>query len=193
MSRESKLHEYQSKAKRIKVLLKNYDGRFKSYQEMSNFQEPVMFLMRNTRKTEFYDNATTGYFEFIHTDGRTRRIKLSPEFLQTFDYGKKTFKGYICHEDYPTPLPEKPLVTAEQFQWAIDKTQQDLTNYKAKELTARGDMWWKILLGVGAVILAFALAKMLVPNLFGGGGEKAVVDIVQNATQAVATNVSKFP
>lgn len=192
MRKQSKINEKQSQAKRIKILLKTYEKKFKGdYQDMANFNEPVLFLMRNTRRTEFYDKATTGWFQFEHTDGTMRRIKLNPEFLQTFDYGKRTFKGYICHEDHPTPLPEKPVVTAEQFQWAIDKTQQDLLDHKAKEYSARGEMWWKILLGIGVLVVLFALAKMIVPDLFsfGGGGAKQVAE----TTVAVAKNVSKLP
>lgn len=196
--KESKIKEKQSRAKRIKILLKSYEGRFKSYQEMANFKEPVMLLMRNTRKTEFYDNVTSGWFSFTHTDGSGRNIKLSPEFLQTFDYGKRTFKGYICHEDYPTPLPERPIVTAEQFQWAIDKTQNDLQNWKAKELGARGDMWYKILIGIAIIIGVIGFIKLIVPDFtifgIGGGGEvkEVVKTVVENAT-ITSRNITKVP
>jgi hypothetical protein len=161
----NKIKEKQSRAKRIKILLKAYEKKFTGeYLKMANFQEPIVMLMRNTRKIEFFDNATTGWFQYNHTDATTRKVKLSPEFLQTFDYGKRTFKGYILHEDHPTPLPESPVVTAEQFQWAIDKTQQDLVNHKAKELGARGDMWYKILIGIAVIIGVFGLIKLLVPD-----------------------------
>ena len=190
----SKINEKQSRAKKIKILLKSYDKRMGSYLEMANFKEPVMFLMRNTRKTEFFDDVTTGWFQFEHTDGSSRRIKISPEFLQTFDYGKNTFKGYICHEDYPTPLPEKPVVTAEQFQWAIDKTQQDLLNHKAKEYDARGNMWYKIAIGIAIIIGVIAFAKLLVPDLFSfGGGAKQVAQTIVENTTAMARNVSLNP
>ena len=82
--KRSDLHEKQSKAKRIKILLKNYKKRMGDYQDMTNFNEPVMFLMRNTRKVEFYDGATTGWFQFTHSDGGLRKVKLSPEYLQTY-------------------------------------------------------------------------------------------------------------
>ena len=79
--KESKIKENQSRAKKINILLKNYDKRFGSYQEMANFKEPVALLMRNTRRTEWFDDVTSGWFQFVHTDGSTRKIKLSPEFL----------------------------------------------------------------------------------------------------------------
>ena len=152
--KRTKLYKKKSLAKRIKILLKHYDGRFKSYQDMANFQEPVVFLIKNN-KVEFFDNATTGAFQFEHSNGSRRVINLGPEHLKTFDYGKRTFKGYIIDENTPTPLPEKPKVTAEQFQWAVDKTHHDIMNHRAKELSARGDMWWKILVGIAAIILDF--------------------------------------
>lgn len=194
--KESTIKEKQSKAKRIKILLKNYQGRFKSYQEMANFKEPVMMLIRNSRKVEFYDDVTSGWFEFIHSDGSGRRIKLSPEFLQTFDYGKRIFKGYICHEDYPTPLPEKPVVTAEQFQWAIDKTQNDLQNWRSKELTAKGIMWYKIIIGVAILIGVIGFVKLIVPdfNIFGMFGSKeTVTTVVNNVTEVAVRNITKLP
>jgi hypothetical protein len=108
----------------------------------------------------------------------------------TFDYGKRTFKGYICHEDYPTPLPERPVVTAEQFQWAIDKTQQDLKDWKAKEYSAKGDMWYRILIGIAIVIGVLGFVKMIVPDflsgLFSFGGDKAV----EETTKAVASTIT---
>ena len=175
--------------------MKNYKGKFKEYQDLANFQEPVMMFMRNSRKVEFYENVTTGFFHYTHTDGTVRKIKISPEFMHTFDYGKNNFKGYICHEDHPTPLPEKPVVTAEQFQWAIDKTQQDLMNHREKELTAKGDMWYKILIGIAIVIGVLAFAKMIVPdffNFFSSGGE-AVKEAGKNAGETIARNVSINP
>tara|TARA_B100001964_G_C14066601_1_gene523936 strand:- start:477 stop:941 length:465 start_codon:yes stop_codon:yes gene_type:complete len=152
--------------------------------------------MKNTRKTEFFDNVTTGWFGFEHTDGNPRRIKLGPEFLMTFDYGKRTFKGYICHEDYPTPLPERPVVTAEQFQWAIDKTQQDLKDWKAKEYSAKGDMWYKILIGIAIVVAVLGFVKMIVPDflsgLFSFGGDKAVEETTKVVTSAITdVNITK--
>ena len=134
----SKILEKQSRAKKIKILLKTYNRRFgKDLKEMSEHKEPVLMLMRNTRKVEWYDDASKGWFRFTHTDGTERRIKLSPEFLHSFDYGSKNFRGYLLHEDHPTPLPQKPVVTVETFQMAIDKTQHDLQNWRSKELTAR--------------------------------------------------------
>ena len=133
---ETKLRKNQSRAKRIKILMKNYEGRFKSYQEMSNFQEPVVFLIRGNRKVEFYDNATQGKFVYTHSDGKERSIDLDARFLHSFDYGKRTFKGYFISEDSPTPLPENPVVTGEMFQMSTEKTLNDFRKWKADETRA---------------------------------------------------------
>lgn len=188
--------ENQSRAKRIKILLKNYDGRFKSYQDLANFKEPVLFLMRNNRKVEFHDNATQGKFLFTHTDGKERSIELSPQFMHTFDYGKKTFKGYVCHEDYPTPLPEVPVITGDIFGMAIDKTLNDMKKWKAEETRAIGDMWMKIGIGIAIVIGAFAVFKLLFPSaslaFWNSGGKEAVQAVGEGAT-IVARNVTQLP
>ena len=46
------------------------------------------------RRVEFYEDATHGEYAFNHSDGRKRVITLDPTFLHTFDYGKRTFKGW---------------------------------------------------------------------------------------------------
>lgn len=192
----TKLKKEQSKAQKIKILLKKYDGRFKSYMEMSSFEEPVVFLLRNNRRAEFYEKATSGKFIFIHTDGKERSIDLSPQFLHTFDYGKRNFKGYVCHEDFPTPLPEIPVVTGEMYQMGIEKTLNDFKKWKADETRAIGDMWWKILLGLGAVILAIGAVKLLVPSLslpfFANGNGEAIQKVAENTT-AIVRNITKLP
>ena len=138
---ETKVKTMQTKAKRIKILLKQHKGLWGKHQELAEFEEPVLMLMRNNRKIEWYDKATQGKFLYTHTDGKERAIELSPQFLHTFDYGKREFKGYICHEDYPTPLPEIPIVTGEMYQMGIEKTLNDMKKWKADEARALGDMW----------------------------------------------------
>ena len=105
--KSTKIQKKQSRAKRTKILLKQFEKKFEGdYLGMANFKEPVIMLIRRTKKVEWYDDANVGYFTFAHTDGTKREVKLDQEFLLTFDYGKRQFRGYIIHEDFPTPLPE---------------------------------------------------------------------------------------
>ena len=64
---ETKLQKEQSRAKRLKILLKKYEGRIRDHKELAEFKEPVLFLLRNTRKAEFYEDASTGRFAYTHT------------------------------------------------------------------------------------------------------------------------------
>lgn len=107
--------------------------------------------------------------------------------MQTFDYGKKIFKGYICHENNYTPLPERPDVTAEQFSIAIDKTMHDLKEWRTKELRATGELWWKIFMGIAIVIVGVGIAYTLAPNFFNNLIHKGAETAVNNVTAIVNT------
>ena len=99
------------KSERIRVLLRKYKGLMKSHYKTVQFKEPIVFLIRRNKKVEFFDNALTGRFAFTHSDGDDRFILLEKNMLE-FDYGAKKFRGYICHEDSPIPLPDTPLITS---------------------------------------------------------------------------------
>ena len=114
-------------------------------------------------KVEFFEEATKGQFVYQHSDGEERYITLNPRWLQTFDYGKKTFRGYICHEDHPYPLPEEPTVTAEMTGIAVEKTLNDVKKWKTKELSEKTKMWQTIFFGIAMIIAAAALYRTLVP------------------------------
>ena len=186
------LSEKLSRAKKINILYKKYKKSWRKYQEMANFKEPIIQLIKNN-KVEFYEDATSGNFYFDHSDGSKRKVKLDPEFQLTFDYGKRNFKGYIVHENYPTPLPEKPIITAEQYQWGIDKTQQDQLNHQEKQIKARGDMWYKIFIGIAVIIVALALANMFGLDIIGSFFNRTpeqVTTVVANNTPITPATVS---
>lgn len=176
--------------RRIKVLLKKHKKLLTSYRDVIDFKEPIIFLIRRSQKVEFYENAIKNKFEFTDAEGETRNIILDPSFLLTFDYGKKRFKGYVCHEDHKTPLPENPFITAQQFDMAIDKTLNDVKEWKAKELKAKGEMWKAILIGIAVLGLVYILYKMLIKNEPPSNPEIQVIrevttQAVQNVTPAI--------
>lgn len=159
-----KLADKQSKAKRINILFKKYRKFARSYMDMANFEEPCLLLMRNDRRIEFFEKATQGVFEFDHTDGGKGRIELNPSFLHTFMYGRKNFRGYICHEDFPTPLPENPLITARTYATSIDKIANDMNKWKTDRTKAISGLVWKIALGIAIIIGALALGSLFAPE-----------------------------
>lgn len=179
----------QKKANKIRMLLKKKETLFRDILDLADFKEPVVFLMRNNRKVEFYENATKNDFEFDKGDEEVGIIKLNPQYLHTFNYGKRTFRGYICHEDYPMPLPENPIMTAEMFSNTIDKTLMDIKSWKAKELEAKVSLRWALWGGIGLILLILAIfGKDLisfVTGIFGIGGAETVVNSVNTTIQNV--------
>lgn len=183
---ETEINKKKSLAKKVKILFKRQQGMLKKYREMANFEEPIALLIRRTGKVEFHDRCTSGFFEFKHSDGKDRKIQLSPEFLKTFDYGKRTFKGYILDEDRPIPLPESPLCTIETYEMGITKTLNDISKWKQKEYEGIGKMWLNIAMALGLLLLVMAVVKMMAPNLnlnpFSGGEKVVVQTIADNIT-----------
>jgi hypothetical protein len=180
MKKEIKL----SKAQERKVLFKKKKNIFQSYYDTADFKEPVLILMRRNQNAEFFENATQGEFPYEHSDGTERKIYLNTKYLQSFPYGKKVFKGYICHEDNPLPLPAEPEITAETVGLAIDKTLNDIKKWKAEEWKAKGEFYWKIAIGVVAIIGMYILYKLLI-NPTPDGSETAVATTVKNTTVQV--------
>lgn len=152
----------QSKAKQLRILFKKHKKLIKSYYETSNFKEPVIFLERRNGRVNFFENATAGEFHFDHSDGNKRTILLNPAQQKMWDYGTKLFKGYYCHEDFPVPLPEDPVITSEMFNMAIEKALHDMKKWNAKEWEGKGKFVLYIGLGIGAIILAYAMYGMFV-------------------------------
>lgn len=183
--KDKKKEDEQSDATKRKMIFKKYKGFMKSYMETANFKEPILILMKRSGKAEFYENANKTKFAFTDTEGNQKEILLNPSQIQTFDYGKKEFKGYICHEDFATPLPERPLMTLEMIQLAIDKTLNDIKKWKADELKATGQMYWKIFGGIALLIGMFILYKMVVAP------PQVVYQTVQPAAEAVAANITQ--
>lgn len=156
-------NEQQTEEQRIKQIFKKHKSLMGSYQEIANFKEPTLQLIRRSGKVEFFENVRKGQFDFLHSDGTKRYIILNHKPL-TFDYGKNSFKGYICDEDTPTPLPESPLVLTELINMAVMKTLNDIMKWKIKEADANTKMIMTIGMAIGLVIVAYAFYVMLRPE-----------------------------
>lgn len=170
--------------KRVKILLKKTKQALKTYKSMTSFKEPVLFLIRRSGRVEFHENAKKTLFDYTHSDGVARFIILHPSKILTFDYGRKTFRGYMAHEDHPLALPEEPTITAEQMNITIEKTLNDVRKWKAEELKARGDMWWKIITGLAIIIALFVVYQMVKPNAIPTPADTTI-------TTTIADNVSR--
>lgn len=179
-----------SRAQRIDQLFLKYKKWFKETYETKDFKSPVMFFEKRSGEVEFYENVTTGLFEYKHSDGTTRFIIIIPSKQKKFGFANKTFKGYWCHEDYPLPLPEDPFLTVEQLNIAVEKALADVKEWKAKELKAKGDWWWKIGAGIALVIAAYTLFRLLVPQ---APDEQIIRHVYETAEMAKNTTVTILP
>lgn len=167
----------------------------KSYREPANFKEPILKLIRRTQKVEYYEGITQGIWEFIHSDGTTRKMIIGPQSKLVFPAGTKTYVGYIRHEDHPSDPFQHPRITGEEFTSVMRKTISDKQQWdeKAKHVKATGTMWMNIFIGIGALVFLICVGLMLIPPTFwerGGGEAPAVAEAVKGAATA-AMNATK--
>lgn len=154
-----------SRAKKVDALLVKHKTRFSSYINLTNFKEPCAFFERRSGHVEFLENVTAGVYKFKHSDGEERYNIIPPSASQKrFGVGKRSFRGYYLHEDYPLPLPQDPLMTAEQVNIAIDKALTEMKEWKAKELMAKRKYAMVILWLLVILIGGYVLYKMVVPS-----------------------------
>lgn len=181
----SEVKEPQSRAKRIRMLLKKNKTIFSSKEKITDFKEPVAFLRRRGGVTEFHEDASKGVFSFTHSDGKYREIYLDPSTQGTMDYGKRKFKYYWLHEDFPLPLPENPLITADVVNLILEKSMMDLKklNERAHEMQLK--TWktiaWIVAGGVGLYLLYKSGAFTKIVDMVTGHKETPPV-IINNVT-----------
>lgn len=180
MKVKSKAKMDNERSVRIKALFQKKKIFLKDFQKLAGFEEPIVILMRGNGRVEFFEKCKKE-FVFDHTNGKEMTIYLNRNLL-TFDYGRTEFKGYICHEDNPFPLPEDPVVTTELLKILTEKIILDKNDLDAKKKAMLGDMFLKIGLGIGAMLLAGAVAYMLAPEMFAGITKRCATEIVNNAT-----------
>lgn len=184
----------ESKAKKRKTILKKFKGIVKEHEKTADFKEPIAILLRRTGRAEWYEDVTQGMFKFKHTCGEERYIVITPENKFTFDYGKKEFRGYLLHEDFPSPLPETPLLTTEVFALAIDKTKETVKEWKAKELRAKSKLMEQIAVILMIIIGGIILAQLIMPGgirglILGTPAEQAA----KAAAEAAKTTITRLP
>lgn len=159
-----------SRAKRIRSLIQKQKGLIKNKESLTDFKEPVLFLVRRGGKMDIYEDATTGKFTFEHSTGNARQIELRLSDQITFDYANRRVRGYVGHEDRPFANWDNPVVDSESVMLGYEKTKA--TDLKYQERIARlknaGKLTWVwIILGIaGALAIAgFAYATWVQPAL----------------------------
>lgn len=182
------IEQKQSQAKKLRKMFKIYKGLILRKRKAANFKEPCMILLRRGARGEFYENVTTGMFDYVHSDGSDRKILLNREYHR-MDYGDRDFLCYICHEDFAFPIPTgiEPALSSENFAIAIQKTLNDLDKLRAAEVKAKAMFFWKIAAGIALILMAIMVYKTVVPTpvtqIVQAGADYAV----KNAT--IAANI----
>ena len=139
----------------------------KHKRSLAEFKQPILILIRTNQKAEYFEDATSGIFEYQPTDKNKKdmeRITLQPSKLINFDYGEENFKGYIHHEGDAFSYPHDPLMDIENYSITIQKTLSDRDKLEASRLRAMGRRWegaGKFFLyffgGIAIIITAFYL------------------------------------
>ena len=84
------------------------------------------------------------------------------------NYGKYRFRYYFLNEDHPTPLPENPIITIQEFTETIEKANQNAELLKAQaRLKSANLKGWATLamILIGGAILAMILWPESTPEV----------------------------
>lgn len=150
-----------SKARRVRSLIQKQKGLLKTKQSLTQFDEPVLFLVRRDGKMDIFEKATAGKFMFEHSTGKPRFIELRPSDQITFDYADRKVRGYVANEDRPFAGWDNPIVDSESIMLGYEKTKATDLKYQERieALKNKSKMTWVyILIGLAVAILIVAFA-----------------------------------
>lgn len=173
-----------SKAKRVRSLLQKQKTLMSSKRTLTNFEEPVLFLIRNNGKMDIYEKATAGKFVFEHSSGKSRYLELRPADQISFDYADRKVRGYVAHEDRPYAGWDNPILDSESVMLGYEKTKATDLKYQERieNLKNKGKMTlgWIALYIAGAIaIIGFAYYTWIQPALSAKAVEQAKITAQQ--------------
>lgn len=180
----------------IKLVFKIFSPKLK----IKPIKKPLLILIRTNKTAEFYENATQGTFRYVHSNGQEKEIELTPNKLIRLNYkhekdkeiGRYTVSTYIIEENQKFPLPEEPVIDAEQVKFIFNKSLSDQKAFDAKLKKIEMEGWQQIILAIGALALVIFGIEFLghgtvsnfISNILGKNKE-TVKEIATNATQNV--------
>lgn len=155
---------------------------------VDELQEYVLVLMKDNGHTEFLEGVQPGEFLIkSQGTGREKSIMLSAKHLQTFNYNKQYFKGWVAHENNASPYPQEPLFLAEIFRQTIQRIAlnfRDVNESKLMEAKTKQIVTF-VVIGIIALYVLYIMAKN--GNWFGGETVAAVEATKQAITQNATT------
>lgn len=140
----------------IKNLLKVTKKVIGYKEELARFKEPVLLLLRRNGEVSIYHGVKDTQWQYEHTDTTMRVI-----FLNTapynMPYAGETFKMWICHEDFPFPMPMDIMTTTEEVTTIIDKVGAGMNKLLIEGLRAKTSSKVWMYVAIIAVIGIFFL------------------------------------
>lgn len=145
----------------LNSLFEKYKSIMRTHHESVPFKEPILILIRRNKKIDFIEDVPETIHKYEHSDGSKRYILLDTRDILTFPYGGKEFRGYICHEDSPLPLPTDAIITTETMNMIIEKTLNTMKDLEAKIEEAKGNKYYNVLIGIAVIIAVIAVGWLM--------------------------------
>jgi hypothetical protein len=167
-------------ASRINKLIKKEKKLIFKIKKTVNFKEPVLFFIKADKHVEFFEGVQKGKFYADDSNGNEVEWDLNPNDLLDFEYGNRSFKGYILYERESRPYPKEPIIEAKLFEAVMIKIQTDLAKWKLKEKELNIKKWMPLVYILALIIGGFILYKLAVPN------PETTIQMIQNVSQNIS-------
>lgn len=192
---EQAIKSKKSKATRINTLLTKQKAFIGSIEKLVPFKEPVLQLIRNNGDVTWHENATSGVFEFEHSNGNDAKIILDPSYIKRFHYAGGVFRGYIADEDSGLPWDRRVRLDAVSLNNFTNNMFEARAKWEAQLQKAKGNKIYTIAFGIAIVIGVLILGRMLIGDsftlfgFFSGPEGEAVKEGAKTAANAAADAV----
>lgn len=159
----------------------------KEQQPLLNPDKPVLLLITEDKRLIAIPGVKPQLFT-TKTGDKEKGIILTPEKLLSLPIGNQYIPCWVAYEDCPTPLPEDPIHSAEQFRNQIIAiaTNRDTLNKPPENPIKGGVKWLFIAIGIGALLLLAGQSGLFEALL--GQTTTVAPAVIQNMTNA--TNVT---
>lgn len=159
-----------SKATRVRSLLQKQKGLIRSKQTLTDFKEPVLFLVRRDGKMDIYEKATAGKFIFEHSSGDSKFLELRPADQITFDYADRKVRGYVAFEDRPFAGWDDVIIDNDSLSSNLEKIKSTDLKYQERieALKNKGKLTWVYIiigLAIAVAIIGFSYMTWIQPAL----------------------------
>lgn len=149
-------------------------------------QEYVLFLMKNNGHIDILEGISPGNFTIEDNKGNLKQIVLSANRIQTINYNKQHFKGWVAHEDNMMAYPQDPIHNAEMQTKIVEKLS---LNYREANTEKKIEAGTKRIIAIIAVVgvLLIVLGSMATRyGWFDSGTAEVTKSVVEIAKQNIS-------